>query len=374
AAVLGTFENKRTGDTPFHRYVLGLSGVSGGSLGASVFAALSAGRTADTRATGNAVLEQDFLGPTLVTMMFPDLLQRFLPAPLFDDRAMTLERSFEKSWQLAAGNNRFAQPLIDLYDGGSAPWLLLNSTLVETGERMVYAPVRLTDTLSAVDGVTMMGSQVPLSTAVHNSARFPYVSPAGVVKRRDNVPGDERRHWTRLVDGGYVDNAGAQTALELLRLVQRRRDSLFEKYGVSLEPFVIQITNSEASPIPVCRRARTDAEALGEANQCFRRRFLPETLSPLLTMLATRPANTLAAMERLELAAGPGRYARFALRDNGVAHPLGWMLAAPSRRDMLHQIEGYPAGLASPERADVREEVTQVLSFLNEMLASGETP
>lgn len=375
AAILGTFENERRADAPFHRYVLGVSGVSGGSLGASVYAALSAGRTADTRATGNEVLEQDFLGPTLVTLMFPDLLQRFLPAPIFNDRAMTLERSFEKSWQLAAGNPRFAQPLNDLYaDGDDVPWLLLNSTLVESGERMVYAPVRMTDTLSAVDGVAMMGMDVPLSTAVHNSARFPYVSPAGVVQRRDNIPGDQRRHWTRLVDGGYVDNAGAQTALELLRLVQRERARLHDKYDVDLEPFVIQITNSEASPIPPCRRARTDADALGLSDNCFRRRFLPETLSPLLTMLATRPANTWAAIDRLKTAVGPNRYARFALRDNGVAHPLGWMLAAPSRRDMLHQIEGYPAGLASPERADVREEVAQVLSFLNEMLASGETP
>ena len=31
-------------------------------------------------------------------MMFPDLLQRFLPAALLPDRAETLERSWEAAW------------------------------------------------------------------------------------------------------------------------------------------------------------------------------------------------------------------------------------------------------------------------------------
>ena len=372
AAVLGALEDGRAKDDPFHRYVLGLSGVSGGSLGASVFAALSAGSTGSARAVGSAMLEQDFLGPTLVTLMFPDLLQRFLPVPVFEDRAMTLEQSFEKSWRLAAGNDRFAQPFASLY--GDAPWLFLNTTLVETGERAVFAPVQMSDTLAAIDAVTMLGTQVPLSTVVHNSARFPYVSPAGVVQRRDNAPGDLRRHWTRLVDGGYVDNAGALTALELLRLVLRERDRLLEKYGVRLEPFVIQITNSEATPGPICRRARSDEAARAVNDQCYRRRFLPETLSPLITMLNTRPANTVAAMDRLAAAAGPGRYLTIPLRDNGVAHPLGWMLSPPSRQDMLRQIEGYPVSSDGPSRPDVRGELAQVLSFLSTTLTAGELP
>ncbi|MEM6638266.1 MAG: hypothetical protein AAF610_00045 [Pseudomonadota bacterium] len=375
AAVLGALHDQSETPLAFDELVLALSGVSGGSLGASVFAATTADRNDAARAVASATLERDFLGPALVTLLFPDLLQRFLPVPVFDDRAMTLERSFETNWRWAAGTDRFAQPLMTLYTGPAptVPWLLLNSTLVETGERMVYAPVRLGASSGALDGVAIMGDAVPLSTAAHNSARFPYVSPAGVVRRSDNRPDDQREHWTRIVDGGYVDNAGATSALELLHLVRRERAALHRRHGVWLEPFVIQITNAEANAIQRCNPSETAPSALSEPATCHRRRFLPETLSPLISTLKTRIGNTEAAIERLAVAAGDDRYVRVPLRDNGVAHPLGWMLASPSRQDMQRQIDGYGAvNVAQRPQRDVRGELERVLSFSKMQFAGGE--
>ena len=53
---------------------------------------------------------------------------------------------------------------------------------------------------------------MPASTAAHNSARFTYVSPAG--KLVSSRKGQNRGY---VIDGGYFENYGALTALELAR-------------------------------------------------------------------------------------------------------------------------------------------------------------
>jgi hypothetical protein len=70
---------------------------------------------------------------------------------------------------------------------------------------------------------------IPLSTAVSLSARFPFVSPHGDV-RNQNV-----RVVDRLVDGGYFDDSGAVTALELARSIKR--------IDPNLRPYIVQISN-----------------------------------------------------------------------------------------------------------------------------------
>ncbi|MFK8015673.1 MAG: hypothetical protein AB8G17_09565 [Gammaproteobacteria bacterium] len=376
AAVLGALEDDTTDSHPFHRYVFGISGVSGGSLGSAVFAALIRdGKGGSFLARGERVLESDFLGPTLVTLMFPDLLQRFIPYPLFDDRGMTLERTFERRWLDVTGSNTFAQPFAALWDrpASDVPLLLFNSTVVETGERLIYSPLRIdrdarATVLDALDGRAALGDSLPLSTAVHNSARFPILSPAGRFRRGDLPPGDEREHWARLVDGGYFENSGSLTANELLQLILDQRPALAQKYGVQLEPLVIQITNSEAGTVNDCDpRAQTPVtRTLTEV--CFRQRWLGESLSPLYGLLNVRTAHTRLAMDQLRDAAPVGRYLHFALRNNGVVHPLGWMLARPSRVDIRCQVLDYDQdGCADvgPSAHTVRAERAAVVSFLN---------
>jgi hypothetical protein len=65
---------------------------------------------------------------------------------------------------------------------------------------------------------------VPLSTAVSLSARFPFVLPAGVLPRTSSV-----NH--RLLDGGIFENSGIETASALMDAVRdslRRRDKSHE--------------------------------------------------------------------------------------------------------------------------------------------------
>ena len=44
------------------------------------------------------MLGKDFLAPTAAVMLFPDLVQRLLPVPFLDDRAMAFEKSWEAAW------------------------------------------------------------------------------------------------------------------------------------------------------------------------------------------------------------------------------------------------------------------------------------
>ena len=72
-------------------------------------------------------------------------------------------------------------------------------------------------------------TDVPLSTAAGLSARFPFVSPPGNLRNKDG----KGNLVARLVDGGYFENFGAGTAMEIadrLRLA-------------GLDPVIIQITN-----------------------------------------------------------------------------------------------------------------------------------
>ncbi len=74
---------------------------------------------------------------------------------------------------------------------------------------------------SAHDGVTDLplaraGPDLRLSTAALLSARFPIISPAGILR----AEGDERI-GDRAVDGGYFENSGLTSAMDVAREVRR---------------------------------------------------------------------------------------------------------------------------------------------------------
>ena len=63
--------------------------------------------------------------------------------------------------------------------------------------------------------------RLTLAQAVHNSARFPYISPAAAVvfkdAHHDEATGDVGRVWDRLGDGGYVESSATLMLSDLLR-------------------------------------------------------------------------------------------------------------------------------------------------------------
>ena len=135
AAVLGEIQDKNPNFAP---HLFAISGVSGGSLGAAVFDALLAEPNPGSfkfKDKAHDILSQDFLSPTLAAMLYPDLVQRFLPFPIpYFDRGRALERGWENAWHDTMGNDRFADSFVDLWKPGSREWmpaLFLNGTSVE---------------------------------------------------------------------------------------------------------------------------------------------------------------------------------------------------------------------------------------------------
>src|SRR5262249_16147051 len=133
------------------------------------------------------IMATDALAADVASMLFPDLVQRFIPFPLpRTDRALAFESAWNQAWSIWVGSDRFAAPFDDLWDTrwSDRPALLLNATAVETGKRIIASSIRIdsehfvdaVDALSVIDDGTGTRT-IPLSTAAHLSARFPYVSP-----------------------------------------------------------------------------------------------------------------------------------------------------------------------------------------------------
>ena len=229
-----------------------ISGVSGGSLGAATFRSIV---EADRRATpegegspllptaardGARIIENDFLGPALTMGLYVDLPSStglpFLLPPSWrpDDRAAALEKAWETAWAEEKGKiqgaDRFAwtDGFATVF-GGARPWplLALNGTSVEKGKRIITSNARFwtgnaTDSGNVSGGVTrydtfsITGSDIPISTAVTMSARFPVISPTGALKDNDG------KLWARVTDGGLFENFGAMTTDEVLRYLVSR--------------------------------------------------------------------------------------------------------------------------------------------------------
>ena len=105
------------------------------------------------------------------------------------------------------------------------PILALNGTSVEKGKRLIFSNVDfacsgLAGPLTRYDGIAVLGNDIPISTAVTMSARFPVISPTGGLR---DFGGDVQM---RVTDGGLFENFGAVTADEVMHyVIERRRDA-----------------------------------------------------------------------------------------------------------------------------------------------------
>ncbi|MBV8194581.1 MAG: patatin-like phospholipase family protein, partial [Candidatus Dormibacteraeota bacterium] len=298
----------------WRHHLYALSGVSGGSLGATVhvleLAQLSS--PAEYVQRSSAMLGSDHLSPVVSYMLYPDLLQRFLPFPI---RAFDRARGLESSWQQSAdqhiAKDAFPGAFRALWKDGyyDLPALLLNSTRVETGQRVIVSNLviptqpagagsadKTPDFLDAVDLIGVAARQarsrpplaplrelddIRVSSAVHLSARFTYVSPAARVERTDGSL------WGRLVDGGYFENSGAATAADLIRAVCPDWDDekVCDKSDAALEqvvPVVLLIKNDPQAP-SLCDPYNGPATVP--------RAPLTELKPPIDALLATREAR-----------------------------------------------------------------------------------
>ncbi|MBW4594900.1 MAG: patatin-like phospholipase family protein [Brasilonema angustatum HA4187-MV1] len=196
----------------FPQHLFAISSVSGGSLGASVYSSLIKETHGEYKGLSNKVnkyFNHDFLSPLYTFGMFPDMIQGFLPTGINDwDRAKGLEYAFEKAWSYknSKNNNPFKNSFYEHWDPTKiAPALVFNTTVVETGKRLVISPFKQKD-LDVLENVNLS-----LSTAIGLSARFPFITPVAWYHESKG----KNKYTKHLVDGGYFDNSGIFTALDI---------------------------------------------------------------------------------------------------------------------------------------------------------------
>jgi hypothetical protein len=281
------------------------SGASGGSVGLAAWSARRAdlvqdGPASTTPRTVESALDRDFVAPDVARLILGDLPHALLAWDL-PDRAELLERAWEGAWydNRAPGPSRPARGLTrglrqtwDLTHANgvwATPVLALNGISVEDDCRFLASAVDFTlprqlpedptgvatavqstddrpddaacrgvpsGTGRAVDILPSTNElidylcpteDVPLSTAAHISARFPYVSPTGRVQRRGcpNTPGLVLAPAISYdADGGLFDNSGSGTAVDTWRALAPLAAATERATGTCLVPIFVQVDNS----------------------------------------------------------------------------------------------------------------------------------
>ena len=349
-------------------HVFAVSGVSGGSLGASVFNAfwlqarknespdvmgehcqLQApidGRISELEQDIRTYLGHDFLSPVLSGALFPDFFQRFI-VPGFGvlDRARAFEASLNHAWidtNRTRGNEdeitgpspfktNFLRASADFRDPDvQAPALVLNTTSVETGERFIIAPF-LKDPIVPMEFVYPIRAQgaddlpaphdVSMATAVSLSARFPIILPPGAYPRQI---GPFHFAQKNLVDGGYFESSAIETAIDLVNGIKQRLPRNLE-----IEPeFRIIILNEDFT---------ADLEPSG----------LAEFGAPVMTLDKTRRRRGQLAKWRVKTNDTFERSYSVELQHDYFYMPLGWHLSKTTQSMIAAQI-GFPSECKIP--------------------------
>jgi hypothetical protein len=167
-----------------------------------------------------------------------------LPLPYFRGRDEALEISWENRWNSTVGSSSaaagtFSRPIGALWRNEKAhPLLVLNATTATSGDRAVSADVA-TDWIQLRTECRINLTQEinpRLSASIGASARFPFVSDWGWLRVSHS---DACKQLEAVADGGFYDNYGATTLIDLINGLKHIDVNFFEKVHL----VVIQITS-----------------------------------------------------------------------------------------------------------------------------------
>ena len=259
------------------------------------------------------------------------------------------------------------------------PALFLNTTEVETGERVVLAPFSLQQEIPTLDALIDRDPEldIKLSTASGLSARFPGLTAPGWyrIKTEDGEESFKRR----LVDGGYFEDSGVATAFDLLTSLEK---ALSARHQSDVELILVSVK-------------RADSKGLSsEPPHGFH-----EIMTPLRTLNNTRAARGKLALDQASLALDgavcrdgggaaeasqaqekpscfyAGRVRVSELEDDEKQPlPLGWLLSETSKgriEDSIGRVSDCPP---EREKLTVRQRNSCLLWQIGEDLRAGIEP
>jgi hypothetical protein len=380
-----------------YRSLFAVSGVSGGSVGAALWASTRLGgdSRADIATTGRGatrdISNEEPLAALLAGALYRDIPRIVHGVNVPEDRAEVLERTWEQAHAPLAADMMAAAPVPG--SSGWRPILMFNGTDVDTGCRVVVAPLpvavthrddgKLTNCGSAVraagqgfapgaidardylgeddgtgDGCTQAANaSLRLSTAALLSARFPYLTPTGsLVHCNGTDPGKATRAYD--VDGGYLENNGIALAMDLWQAMAptvARHNAGARTSGLLVAPMLVVVDNHyqsvSAAPPPSSpselvapvmaygapRKAQTDPVHLQDAFLSFSGP-LPGLSGGRLRVGVTSCPDTRV------FRVAPNRHP-------GVEAPLGWALSEWAQHDLRKELDAQmdQAGACAPE-------------------------
>jgi hypothetical protein len=354
----------------FGQHVFAIVGVSGGALGNALFsAALDPNQQASQPCTETAQsakpgpLAEDHLSPVLARLLLIEPLDRLLPGQwMRRDRAQVLADSFLSS--TAEKQRPYLMGGVgESFDtNGARPAVISVAVNVGNGKRFIMSPVNPVefagtgrwwpDPAREVESNALgkdIGEQISLIDAAGVSARFPWITPTGQIKLR-------RGEDVVLADGGYFDNSGADTVIDIINAL---------KMGARTQTFVISDSllptwvdeNAKCSPFTI-----TFAESFRSdvSDECEIRVFFmhiafssvtgktpsqtPSFLfDPIKTLLSTRSSRGEIALQRAQLEqcgafrldvgclSSPGNsqgFFRYDIDPEKLRLPLGWFMSS----------------------------------------------
>ena len=146
-------------------------------------------------------------------LAYPDL-RRIAGHPFLVGERSDRGQAIEINWQgeLKDPKTKFSH-WKEKIDKGEIPIPIFNATLVEDGRRLLISPMTFHERKkkNVVDFNTLYrGKDINIVTAARLSATFSYVTP--ICRNKGDKPEDNYH----IADGGYFDNSGVVTTLELL--------------------------------------------------------------------------------------------------------------------------------------------------------------
>lgn len=210
------------------------SGVSGGSIGGVIYYSLKSGHERNNH-KWRTILGKDYLSSAIYGITIANTIQSISPFTWDKlDRGNLLEDDFSKAFFSETNTNTLDSSIQILYNKNSninVPNLFLNTTNVESGKKMIISNLILDKDVfkNDIDFGSICTKSISLKTAGLLSARFPVVSPSALIKL------DNNNNWGRILDGGFFDNSGLLTAIDIVKTMK--------KITPQLKPVILFIRN-----------------------------------------------------------------------------------------------------------------------------------
>jgi hypothetical protein len=234
------------------------STVSGGSVGVGWY--LGALRhQGDPRKISlsqtRGILRHEFLSPTIASVLTSDVIIGSQPFSLGipSDRSRALMDEFDAAFRNQLGirpdeKDPLRIPLSQLspfeIDSKNSPvgpefFWIANATNVATGSQVLLTDLPLSTTRTGLETLRgqSQGAEISGLTAMSCSSRFPLITSSAVLPVGNPVQG---RPHLRLVDGGYAENTGIRSLLEVFRAVEHSAYAPFCRF------FILSVGNDIA--------------------------------------------------------------------------------------------------------------------------------